>query len=256
MGRFRRLRAASDFANSGKVTKAPFRNLRFLKISLRKPLSLACPSHPARGCKSKNKYFLRPLPLVVRNLFLLCFLVYMARLPGALGNGGRPHGATPSSSQAPYRSLPPDGESSLIPLLRLSPPNPRLSPLGFGGGPIYSAVVVRRGGPACPPGPPCERGLSPPRGGDWGIPSTGNGTGRPLIRPCGPPSPQGEGTAGGHIGPPLRRSPAASGGAPSRRAPRRRSVLKKFSILNSQFHSTFCIPAFCILSSLSTLNPR
>ena len=27
------------------------------------------------------------------------------------------------------------GESSLIPLLRLSPPNPRLSPLGFGGGP-------------------------------------------------------------------------------------------------------------------------
>ena len=43
------------------------------------------------------------------------------------------------------------GESSLIPLLRLSPPNPRLSPLGFGGGPIYSAVVVRRGGPACPP---------------------------------------------------------------------------------------------------------
>ena len=27
------------------------------------------------------------------------------------------------------------GESSRIPLLRLSPPNPRLSPLGFGGGP-------------------------------------------------------------------------------------------------------------------------
>ena len=65
MGRFRRLRAASDFANSGKVTKAPFRNLRFLKISLRKPLVLACVFHPARGCKSKNEYFLRPLPLVV-----------------------------------------------------------------------------------------------------------------------------------------------------------------------------------------------
>ena len=64
-GRFRRLRAASDFANSGKVTKAPFRNLRFLKISLRKPLVLACVFHPARGCKSKNGYFLRPLPLVV-----------------------------------------------------------------------------------------------------------------------------------------------------------------------------------------------
>ena len=30
------------------------------------------------------------------------------------------------------------GESSLIPLLRLSPPNPRLPPLGFGGGPINS----------------------------------------------------------------------------------------------------------------------
>ena len=41
------------------------------------------------------------------------------------------------------------------------------------------------------PRPPCERGLSPPRGGDWGIPSTGNGAGRPLIRPCGPPSPPG-----------------------------------------------------------------
>ena len=27
------------------------------------------------------------------------------------------------------------GESSFIPLLLLSPPNPRLSPLGFGGGP-------------------------------------------------------------------------------------------------------------------------
>ena len=30
--------------------------------------------------------------------------------------------------------------------------------------------------------PPCERGLAPPQGGDWGIPLTGNGPGRPLIR--------------------------------------------------------------------------
>ena len=48
---------------------------------------------------------------------------------------------TPSSPQAPYRSLSPDGESSLIPLLRLSPPNPRLSPLGFGGGPKNSYLL-------------------------------------------------------------------------------------------------------------------
>ena len=33
------------------------------------------------------------------------------------------------------------GESSLIPLLRLSPPNPRLSPLGFGGGPKNSYLL-------------------------------------------------------------------------------------------------------------------
>ena len=62
---FRRLRAASDFANSGKVTKTPFRNLRFLKISLRKPLMLAYVLHPARGHKLKKGYFPRPLPLVV-----------------------------------------------------------------------------------------------------------------------------------------------------------------------------------------------
>ena len=61
----RRLRAASDFANSGKVTKTPFRNLRFLKISLRKPLMLAYGLHPARGHKLKKGYFPRPLPLVV-----------------------------------------------------------------------------------------------------------------------------------------------------------------------------------------------
>ena len=72
---FRRLRAASDFANSGKVTKTPFRNLRFLKISLRKSLVLACLSHPARRCKSKEGDFPRPLPLVVQNLHLLRFLV-------------------------------------------------------------------------------------------------------------------------------------------------------------------------------------
>ena len=57
--------AASDFANSGKVTKTPFRNLRFLKISLRKPLMLAYVLHPARGHKLKKGYFPRPLPLVV-----------------------------------------------------------------------------------------------------------------------------------------------------------------------------------------------
>ena len=62
--RFRRLRAASDFANSGKVTKTPFRNLRFLKISLRKPLILACVFHPARGRTFKEADHLRPLPLV------------------------------------------------------------------------------------------------------------------------------------------------------------------------------------------------
>ena len=64
-GEFRRLRAASDFANSGKVTKTPFRNLRFLKISLRQFLMLTCLSHPARGQKSKERLLLRPLPLVV-----------------------------------------------------------------------------------------------------------------------------------------------------------------------------------------------
>ena len=68
MGRFRRLRAASDFANSGKVTKTPFRNLRFLKISLWQSLMLACLSHPARERKLKERYFPRPLPLVVQNL--------------------------------------------------------------------------------------------------------------------------------------------------------------------------------------------
>ena len=51
---------------------------------------------------------------------------------------------TPSSSQAPYPSLPPDGESSLIALLRLSPPNPRLPPPGFGGDPkmIHSQFSI------------------------------------------------------------------------------------------------------------------
>ena len=57
--------AASDFANSGKVTKTPFRNLRFLKISLRQFLMLACLSHPARGRKLKEGDQPRPLPLVV-----------------------------------------------------------------------------------------------------------------------------------------------------------------------------------------------
>ena len=74
----------------------------------------------------------------------------------AEGETGRPHGAAPSSSQAPYRSLPPGGESSLTPLLQLSPPNPRLLPLGFGGGPKLSlfcrSVVIRRGA-QCAPGP-------------------------------------------------------------------------------------------------------
>ena len=65
MEKFRRLRAATHFVNSDKVGKTPFRNLRFLKISLRKPLALACLSHPARGCKSKEGDFPRPLPLVV-----------------------------------------------------------------------------------------------------------------------------------------------------------------------------------------------
>ena len=105
---------------------------------------------------------------------------------------GQPHGAAPSSSQAPYRSLPPDGESSLIPLLRLSPPNPRLSPLGFGGGPIYSAVVVRRarrpGGPrraqwsrptrAHFPTPP-PLGEVPPKGAEGAF------TGPPSVSPYG-----------------------------------------------------------------------
>ena len=51
------------------------------------------------------------------------------------GRSGAPGRPRPSSSQTPYRSLPPDGESSLIPLLLLSPSNPRLPPLGFGGDP-------------------------------------------------------------------------------------------------------------------------
>ena len=79
--------AASDFANSGKVTKAPFRNLRFLKISLRKPLALAGLSHPARGCKSKEGDLPRPLPLVSEICGRIRRLVYMARL------GGCPRGA-------------------------------------------------------------------------------------------------------------------------------------------------------------------
>ena len=62
---FRHLRAASSFANSGKGTKTPFRNLRFLKISLRLSLFLAYSFHPARGQKSKGGDHPRPLPLVV-----------------------------------------------------------------------------------------------------------------------------------------------------------------------------------------------
>ena len=84
--------------------------------------------------------------------------------------------AAPSSSQALYPSLPPSGESSFISLLLLSPPNPRLPPLGFGGDPTYLAVSTRRGGPACPPtrsgrthrcAPTCRRGpsyMAPPQG--------------------------------------------------------------------------------------------
>ena len=56
---------------------------------------LACLIHPARGRKLKNGYFPRPLPLVVYNLHLLRFLIYMARLRGALGNGGRVREAAP-----------------------------------------------------------------------------------------------------------------------------------------------------------------
>ena len=67
--------AATHFVYSDKVGKTPFRNLRFLKISLRKSLVLACLSHPARRCKSKEGDFPRPLPLVVQNLHLLRFLV-------------------------------------------------------------------------------------------------------------------------------------------------------------------------------------
>lgn len=56
--------AASDFVNSDKVTKTPFRNLRFLKISLQKSLMLACLSHPARRCELKEGDHPRLLPLV------------------------------------------------------------------------------------------------------------------------------------------------------------------------------------------------
>ena len=87
--------AATHFVYSDKVGKTPFRNLRFLKISLRQSLMLACLIHPARGRKLKNGYFPRPLPLVVYNLHLLRFLIYMARLRGALGNGGRIREAAP-----------------------------------------------------------------------------------------------------------------------------------------------------------------
>ena len=66
----------------------------------------------------------------------------IAAAEGETGGTGPPsaaHGASrmprPTSSQAPHPSLPPSGESSLIPLLRLSPPNPRLTPLGFAGAP-------------------------------------------------------------------------------------------------------------------------
>ena len=114
--------------------------------------------------------------------------------------------------------------------------------------------------------PSCERGLSPPQGGDWGIPLTTNAPhAAPLIRPSvrtGPPSPQGEG-------------PARPGGLALRRrklhivrfrltakarsfrcssSPRRTRGCRrwasagapKFSILHSQFilHSAFLHSAF------------
>ena len=81
------------------------------------------------------------------------------------------------------------------------------------------------------PGPPCERGLSPPQGGDWGIPLTGNAlyvvpssvtaSGRATFPPGGRLGRRGQAPAlrvcvarrgrcphrpaGGHIGPPLQK---------------------------------------------------
>ena len=92
--------AASDFANSGKVTKAPFRNLRFLKISLRWSGMLACvltsdaqtqiekpfasPPAAARGQKSVPAAF-------------PCFNGAPAGCPRA-ATWGRPYGGTPVRS--------------------------------------------------------------------------------------------------------------------------------------------------------------
>ena len=105
------------------------------------PVSLRSTAPSSEGAKEKS------LPLTRE----VAFAKQMTE-----GETGRPHGAAPSSSQAPYRSLPPGGESSLTPLLQLSPPNPRLLPLGFGGGPKLSlfcrSVVIRRGA-QCAPGP-------------------------------------------------------------------------------------------------------
>ena len=116
--------------------------------------------------------------------------------------------------------------------------------------------------------PPCQRGVAPPQGGDGGIPSseafwvngiphqaspgarfhkgagrtmcapTRRRAGRPLIRPCGPPSPLwGEGRA--------RRVVAPHAGDPSPKN-------SQFSIFNSQF----LIPnsSFLILTPISYLN--
>ena len=188
---------------SGKVTKTPFRNLRFLKISLRKPLALAYFSHPARGRKYKGRLLLRPLPLVVKNLFLLRLLVYMARLPGALGGAGAPRaplqgGGQVAPSSGPAGHLPPRGK------------------VRRHTGSFF--VIARRAAG------PTRQSVSPSK---------------EKRIPTAPPGPRNDGAG-------ARCAPLQTAGTPN----------SQFSILNSQFHSTFCIPAFCILSPLSTLNPR
>ena len=58
--------AASDFANSGKVTKTPFKNPWFLKISFTH--KLACHSIIGAGANLRCALIPRPLPLCALNL--------------------------------------------------------------------------------------------------------------------------------------------------------------------------------------------
>ena len=118
---------------------------------------------------TKNRNICQPFQGERRKFssFLLKDLLGLRRGPGGIGPerllGVQQAGdAGESSEQAPYPSLPPFGESSLILLLLLSPPKPlRWVSAGTPELPgrkafIYPANRPRRGAP-CPPGIPGRR---------------------------------------------------------------------------------------------------